>query len=179
MNNIAIIDIVFLGIIGISALRCGVRGFISEVLSIAAVIIGILSAIFFFRNGAVFVRDQFMPEVKVVPEIIAFLMIFVIAFAIVKIVEITLKNIIEGIRLGGLDRLLGFIFGFAEGLVIVCLLLFLLSIQPFFDSRVILEKSLFAEILLPFIMGTKEELTEALVRLTVPGNAPSMEEMNV
>ena len=172
--NIAIIDILFMGIIGISALRCGVRGFISEVLSMAAVIIGILSAIFFFRNGAVFVRAQFMPGVSIVPEIIAFLLIFLIAFAIVKIVEITLKNIIEGIRLGGVDRLLGFIFGFAEGLVIVCLLLFLVSIQPFFDSRVILAKSFFAEILLPFIMGAKEEVNGRVARLI-----SGVEEMNV
>ena len=165
----AIIDIVFLGIIAISALRCAVRGFISEVLSMAALVFGILSAIFFFKRGALFIHDQFMPGVKVAPEIIAFVIIFLIAFAIVKIIEITLKNIIEGIQLGGLDRLLGLFFGIAEGIIIVCLLLFLISIQPFIDPGIILGKSIFAEMLLSFIMGSNREALETITPVQTPG----------
>jgi membrane protein required for colicin V production len=71
-----------------------------------------------------------------------------------------LKSIIEGIQLGGLDRLLGFVFGTVEGLVIVCLLLFLISIQPFIQPDTILGKSFFAKMLLPLIMGNREEQTE-------------------
>jgi membrane protein required for colicin V production len=160
--GLAGIDIVFLVLIGIFFLRCAVRGFISELLSMAALIVGILFAIIFFRDGAILVRVRFMPEVKIVPEIIAFVTLFLIVYIAVKIIELTLKNIIEGIQLGGLDRLLGALFGFAEGVVIVCLILFLMSIQPFFDPEPVLEKSLFAKFLLPFIFGDKKEALESL-----------------
>jgi len=167
--GIAVIDIVFIVIVAVSALRCAARGFISELLSMAALIFGLLSAIFLFRKGALLVREQLMPTAAVLPEIIAFAAIFLIVFTAIKITEITLKNIIEGIQLGGLDRFLGLVFGCAEGTVIVCLLLFLIVIQPFIDPNLILGKSLFAKILLPFVMGTNKKLTESVVRLKIAG----------
>jgi len=165
------IDIVFLVIIAVSALRCAARGFVSEILSMAALIFGILAALFFFRQGGALVRGWFMPDVQIVPEIIAFIAFFLIVYITVKIVEITLKSIIEGIRLGGLDHLLGFFIGCVEGIVIVCLILFLISIQPFVDSNVVLEKSILAKILLPLIIGDKKVIMESVVRLEMPGGS--------
>jgi membrane protein required for colicin V production len=110
-----------------------------------------------------------MPDVKVVPEIIAFIAFFLLIYITVKIIEMTLKSIIEGIRLGGLDHLLGFLFGFVEGLIIVCLLLFLISIQPFFNPDSILENSFLAKVLLPIIIGDESEITEAIVLLMIAG----------
>jgi len=163
------IDIVFMVIIAVSALRCAARGFISEILSMAAFIFGMLAALLFFRQGGALVRGWFMPDVKIVPEVIAFIAFFLIVYIIVKIVEITLKSIIEGIRLGGLDHLLGFFFGCVEGIVIVCLILFLISIQPFVDSDIVLEKSILAKIFLPLITGNKKVIMESIARLEMPG----------
>ena len=167
--NMAGIDIVFMVIIAISALRCAARGFISELLSMAALIFGILAALLFFRQGAALVRGWFIPDVKVIPEIIAFIAFFLIVYVTVKIIEITLKSIIEGIRLGGLDHLLGFLLGFVEGMVIVCLLLFLITIQPFFNADSMLENSFLARLLLPIITGDVSALTEAIVLLMISG----------
>jgi len=167
--NMAGIDVVFMVIIAICALRCAARGFISELLSMAALIFGILAALLFFRQGAVLVRGWFMPDMKVVPEIIAFIAFFLLIYVAVKIIEITLKSIIEGIRLGGLDHLLGFALGFVEGLIIVCLLLFLISIQPFFNADFMLENSILAKMLLPIILGDKSEINEAIVLLMISG----------
>jgi membrane protein required for colicin V production len=155
--GIAGIDIVFLVIIALSLLRCATRGFISELLSMAALIFGMLFAIFFFKNAALLIRAWFMPGVKVVPEIIAFVALFIIVYIVVKIIEVTLLNIIQGIQLGGLDHLLGALFGVVEGIVVVCLLLFLISIQPFFDPDTVLEKSVLAKLLMPLIFGEKKE----------------------
>jgi membrane protein required for colicin V production len=150
------IDLVFIVIILIFAIHCALKGFVSEAMSLAAVILGVLSAIFFFRSGAAFIRGSFMPEIKVIPEILAFLMIFFIAFIAIKMFEGMLKTIIQKIRLGGLDRTLGFIFGVAEGIIVVCLVLFIISILPF-DSDRILGESFFAKGLLPFVMGMRKE----------------------
>ena len=167
--NMAGIDVVFMVIIAISALRCAARGFISELLSMAALIFGVVAALLFFRQGGALVRGWFMQDVRIVPEIIAFVAFFLIIYIAVKIIEMTLKSIIEGIQLGGLDHLLGFLFGFVEGIIVVCLLLFLISIQPFFNPDSILEDSFLAKILLPIITGDKSELTESIVLLMILG----------
>ena len=160
--EIAIIDIVFLGLIAVFALRCAVRGFVSELLSMAAVTLGLLSAIFFFRKAAVIIREKLIP-VRTLPEIIAFVALFLIVFGAIKLLEKMLKEIIEGIKLDGSDRFLGFLFGLAEGILVVCLLLFLLTIQPFVDSKPILNGSFFAELLIPLIMGKKKEILDSVV----------------
>jgi membrane protein required for colicin V production len=170
--GMTIIDIVFLGLIAVFSLRCALRGFISEVMSMAALVFGLLTAIFFFRAGAVIVREFFMPDVKVLPEIIAFVSLFMIVFIIVKILELVLKNVIEGIRLGGVDRFLGFIFGIAEGIIIVCLVLFVISVVPFINSESILGESFFARILLPFVFGRNDG--QDILVPNIPG-----EEMNI
>ncbi|MDR0289915.1 MAG: CvpA family protein [Treponema sp.] len=168
------IDTVFLIIIAISALRCAVRGFISELLSMAALIFGLLSAIFFYRMGAAFIREQAMPEATILPEVIAFIAIFLIVYVIIKIIEAMLKDITEGIHLGGLDRFLGGIFGVVEGLVLVCLLLFLISIQPLFDPDPVLANSFFAKTFMPVIFGGRNEFTKALESLTMAGTVSNV-----
>jgi len=126
--------------------------------------LALLLAILFFRQGAVFIREQFIPDQKILPEIISFVIIFFIVFAVIKIIEMALKNIIEGIRLGGFDRLMGFLFGCAQGIVIVCLVIFVISVQPFIDPAIVLGKSFCAEILLPLIMGDKKEPLEMIIQ---------------
>jgi membrane protein required for colicin V production len=165
--GLAIIDIVFLVIIAIFALRCALKGIVSELMSVAALVLGLLAAIFFFRRTAELISGKFIPDVKILPEIVAFALVFFIVFAVIKIFETLLKGIIEGIRLGGPDRFFGFILGLAEGLVIVCLLLFLITVQPLIESDLILENSFFAELLMPFIIGPKiKELIEAVARFS-------------
>jgi membrane protein required for colicin V production len=144
---------VFLGLIGLFMIRCYLKGFISELLSMAAVVLGLLASLFFYKNGADFLRDKYMHDLKVFPEIIAFIALFIIVFVIVKLFEIVLKDVIEGVRLKGADHFLGIVFGLAEGLAVVSLILFLLRIQPLFDPSPLLADSFFARILLPLITG--------------------------
>ena len=161
-----VIDIVFLIIIAIFALRCALRGIVGELMSIAALVLGILAAIFFFRKTAEIIRGKFIPDVKALPEIVAFIAVFISVFAVIKILETILKDIIEKIQLGGVDRFLGFFLGIAEGLIIVCLLLFLIIVQPFVEPALILKGSFLADLLMPFIIGTKKELLEFVARFS-------------
>ena len=166
--GLAVIDIVFLVIIAIFALRCALRGIVSELMSMAALILGILAAIFTFRKTAELIRGKFVPDVKALPEIISFVAVFIIVFAFIKILETILKDIVERIQLGGPDRFLGFFLGAAEGLIIVCLLLLLIIVQPFVEPDLILEGSLLADILMPFIIGTKKGLMESITLFSEP-----------
>ena len=92
---------------------------------------------------------------KTIPEILAFIALFLIVFLVIKLLEIMLKGIINEIKLGGADRFLGIIFGFAEGLAVISLILFVVRIQPLFDPSSILSDSFFARLLLPLITGTE------------------------
>jgi membrane protein required for colicin V production len=151
--NFAVPDIVFMALLVIFTLRCGLKGFVSELMSMASVVLGLLAALYFYKNGGELVRIKFMPGMKVLPEVIAFAGLFLAVFIAVKLLELMLKEIIEGVKLGSADRLLGILFGIIEGIIVIGLILFLLSLQPLFDSRRILEKSFFAKLLLPFITG--------------------------
>ena len=154
--NKSVIDIVFILLIALFVIRCYLKGFVSELLSMAAIILGILSSLFFYKNGGEYLRVKFWPELKIIPEIIAFIALFIIVFIVVKFLEMMLKGIIQGVKLSGVDRFLGVIFGLAEGVAIVSLILFLLKVQPLFDSSLILSDSVFARFLLPLITGSEK-----------------------
>jgi membrane protein required for colicin V production len=151
----AVIDIIFVALIVIFTLRCALKGFVSELLSMASVVLGLLAALYLYKRGGEFVRLTFMPGLNIIPEIAAFAALFLIVFITVKIVEAMLKGIIEGVRLGAADRFVGILFGFVEGLIVISLVLFLFSVQPLFDPAPILEHSFFAAMLMPFITGGK------------------------
>jgi len=156
--NISVIDVIFILLITLFIIRCYLKGFVSELFSMSAIILGLLASLFFYKNGGEFLREQFWPDLKVIPEVVAFIALFVIVFMVIKLLELMLKGIIERIQLSGADRFLGVIFGFAEGLVVVSLILFLLQVQPLFDAAAILSESSFARLLLPFITG-QENIT--------------------
>jgi len=156
--SFAVIDYIFLALLALFVIRCYLKGFVSELLSIAAIVLGLLASLFFYKNGAYYLRMNFWPDVKAFPEILSFVALFVIVFLTVKLLEIMLKGIINGIRLGGVDRFLGIIFGLAEGIAVVSLILFLLNVQPLFDPSSVLSGSFFAELLLPLITNPENPI---------------------
>jgi membrane protein required for colicin V production len=111
--------------------------------------------LFFYKNGADFIRAHFLPDLQKVPEVIAFILLFLIVFFIVKLLEFIFKDVIYEIQLGNADRFLGVVFGLAEGIAVISLVLFLLRIQPLFDPDSLLSGSFFAHFLLPLITGTE------------------------
>jgi membrane protein required for colicin V production len=150
--KLAIIDIVFIVLIFILVRRGGLRGFIMETMSMAAVVLGILAAFLFYKPGAAFVRTKILADMQVVPELIAFVALIAIVFVSIKILEHIIQNMISRVNLlGGLNKALGRVFGLLEGLLLVSLLLFVINIQPFFDPALLLEHSLFAQFLNPLV----------------------------
>jgi membrane protein required for colicin V production len=145
----AIIDIIFLVLVVIFIIRCGLRGLIKEVMSMAAVALGLFAAVSFYRPGAAFVRTKILADVAVLPELIAFVSIVAVVFFTIKILEHILHDIIARINVGGLDHALGLVFGLLEGLIVVRLVIFALDIQPLFNAEALLEHSIFAQFLDP------------------------------
>ncbi|GHV80271.1 hypothetical protein AGMMS49944_20620 [Spirochaetia bacterium] len=150
--NMAIIDVIFIVLIFILVIRGGLRGFITEIMSMAAVVLGLLTAVLFYKPGAAFVRTKILADMQLVPELIAFVALVIIVFLSIKLLEHIIQDIISRVHLlGGINHALGLAFGLLEGLLLVSLILFVINIQPLFDPGTLLEQSLFARILDPLV----------------------------
>ncbi|AEF85883.1 CvpA family protein [Treponema primitia ZAS-2] len=145
--KLAIIDIVFIVLILIMVFRCALRGFVKEIMSMASLVLGFLTAVLFYKPGAAFVRTKILADMQVLPELIAFAALFAIVFFAIKLLERIIYDIISRINLGGLDQALGFVLGLLEGLLLVCVILFIINIQPLFNPESLLVNSFFAKLL--------------------------------
>ena len=154
--NFAVIDWVFSGIIIIFAIGGVIKGFIDNVFGKIAFIAGIVLAYFFYDD----IAEKLLKDVKVefAAKIISFLLIFVVTFLVIKIIQMIVAKVFEWSILKSLDRTLGFIFGMVEGGAVVCLIIFLLTAQPFFNAMNILDGSFYYNIVSSLFHSTREEI---------------------
>jgi len=146
----AIIIIIF-ALIGI------IKGFVNNVMGKLAVILGILMACMFYGKIGDFCLNSI--ENQALRNIISFVLIFVVVFLIVKILQMIISKVFEWNILKSLDRTLGFFFGIIEGLAIVCLIILLLSLQPFYPMENIFEESFFYSLLGTIITYSPQGIT--------------------
>lgn len=159
MTGIATFDIVFGTIVLILVVRCALRGFVTEFMSMAAWVFGALAAVLFHRAGADFVRANVKSlSAGFLPEVVAFAALFVFVFLLVTILGKVLKDVIEGVKLGAVDRMLGVVLGLVEGLLIVSVVLLAMSVLKLSSY---LEGSLFAEYLMPLVSEAGRSAAEA------------------
>lgn len=142
--QLAPLDIFFLALIGVASIRAAYRGFVAEVMSVASLVVGIGAAVLLSGRAAALIAQKMGPSVW--NKVIAFLVIFILAYLIVKTVERWLEGAVESLSLGGLDHALGFFLGIAEGLLFVAVIVLVLQIQPFFKIDGVLRSSRIATI---------------------------------
>jgi len=151
MSNIPVIDMIFFILIILMVIHGYVKGFIGEIFSWASLVLAICTAVFLYPAGADFLRERFFGNVKYLPEILAFVAIFIIITIVIKMLEHVLKDVVTGAKLGGVNKLLGLIFGLIEGVALTAAILFVLSVQPLFDASKVIGNSFFAQLLFPFM----------------------------
>jgi len=144
------LDIIFIVLLGLLVLRGFLKGFTGEFFSIASVALGIIAAFLLFKSGGAFLRERYI-QVPFLPEILAFIAIFVIVFIAGKLLEHIIQDIVKRLNLHTFDKVMGIFLGLAEGFALIILVLFVLVNQPLFDPAPIVEKSIFAWLFLPFI----------------------------
>jgi len=154
--NFGVIDWVFSGIILLFAIGGVIKGFIDNVFGKIAFIAGIILAYLFYKD----IANGLLKDIKVefAAKIISFLLIFVVVFLVIKIIQMIVAKVFEWSILKSLDRTLGFFFGLVEGGAVVCLIIFLLTAQPFFNSMTILDGSFYYNIVNSLFHSTKEEI---------------------
>ena len=143
------LDYVLIAIIALSALRCWFRGIIGEVLSMAAILGGLLSGIFFYRPVGEWLNT--LVHMGGFALVAGFVASFAIVFIVVKIVERSLRSILENLNLDILDSLLGLLFGAFEGIVVSAIIIMVLRYQPVFNVETVLTGSFIARLLLPLV----------------------------
>lgn len=167
------IDYVFFAIIIIAAIRCAIRGFVSEILSMAALILGIGCAVL-FSAPAGRVVESYIGE-SVWTQIIAFLIIFISVYLVVKLLEGLLARLVDKINLDKLDRSLGLFLGLLEGCIVVVAIVFILQVQPFFNTQKILEGGIIPEFVLKifsFEAGNLQVKLQDAFNYSLPGLYP-------
>jgi membrane protein required for colicin V production len=163
-----LLDWIFVAILALLGVRCMIKGFIAEVLSVAAILVGLLAGLFLYKPaGALLVGWGLKSQPEILPSILGFAAVFLVAFLLVKLVERLLKEGIEAAELGGLDRALGLVLGLAEGIVLVSLVVVAMSlIQPAFKSvpgySKLTRESTFTGLILPVVGPSIAEATKEI-----------------
>lgn len=114
---ITILDLVLLAVMLVSGLLAMVRGFMREVLSIAAWGAAALVTLYSYQKLLPTAKTYFDSET--VASIVVIAGVFVGTLIVVSILTVRISDMILDSRIGALDRTLGFLFGLGRGLLIV------------------------------------------------------------
>ena len=152
MSDIATIDWILGFLVLLMIIHGYIKGFVEELFSWAALVLSIWAAVLLYPAGGAFIRKSIMQNVRVVPELLAFIAIFFLIMLSIKLLERVLKDVIMGANLGGVNKGLGAVFGLIEGFALATLILFVLSVQPLFDASKLIGESIFAGLLLPLLV---------------------------
>jgi membrane protein required for colicin V production len=114
---ITLLDVILLVVMLISGLLAMVRGFMREILSIAAWIIAALATLYGYPRVLPLVSEYFSS--KMVATGIAVGGVFLVTLLIVSVITVRISDLVLDSRIGALDRTLGFLFGLGRGLIIV------------------------------------------------------------
>ena len=114
---ITILDLVLLAVMLVSGLLAMVRGFMREILSIAAWGAAALVTLYAFGKLLPTAKTYFNNDT--VASVVVVAGVFVGTLILVSIITVRISDMILDSRIGALDRTLGFLFGLARGLLIV------------------------------------------------------------
>ena len=111
------IDFVIIGIVFVSCVISVIRGFVREALSLASWVISFLIA--WNLHGAFARFFQSSIEHQNLRLVVAFFVLFVMSLVVFTIVSFFAGKLVERTGLTGADRVIGVVFGFFRGILIV------------------------------------------------------------
>lgn len=133
------LDYAVIGVLAVS-IGWGIwRGLVREVISILGWVIAFLAAnLFAGPLGEALPQEIPSPELRLG---VAFVAVFVACLAVTSLLGLLLSKIVKAVGLGGLDRLLGSLFGIARGILILVAFALLAGLtsaprQPFWRESI-------------------------------------------
>ena len=119
------LDIAIIGVIALSAIFALMRGFVREVLSVAAWIGAALAALYGFTPLRPHARDLLGPTL--IADIALGATLFLLALIVLSLITHGIARSVQRSALSAVDRSLGLLFGIARGAALVCLAYLLLA----------------------------------------------------
>jgi membrane protein required for colicin V production len=119
------LDLLLLAIMLVSGMLAMIRGFMREVLSIAAWASAAVATVLLY--------DKLLPTAEAnlgagtVAKVAVILGVFVVTLLIASLITARISDLVLDSRIGALDRTLGLIFGLARGLLIVVVAFYLFT----------------------------------------------------
>src|SRR2546428_6657122 len=114
---ITLLDIILIGVMLISGLLAMIRGFMREILSIAAWVIAALATLYFYAKLLPYAKSYFNNDIVAAGVVIGGT--FLVTLLIVSVITVRFSDMVLDSRIGALDRTPGFLFGLAPRLIIV------------------------------------------------------------
>lgn len=127
-----LVDVAILVVLAVFLVKGLVRGLFKELCSLIGLLGGALLAYRFHGSLA----DLLLQSVRIpnaVAVVVAFLAIFLATIVIFAILGHLLSRVVKLVFLGGLNRVAGGFFGLVEGVVLLSVILFALSLRPLPD----------------------------------------------
>ncbi len=123
------IDVLILIIIGVFLLKGLLRGLMKELCSLVGLIVGSLLAFRFHGPLAEAMVDAFSLPASVC-VVLAFLIIFLTILLVFALIGHLLSKYVKLLYVGGLNRVAGGIFGMVQGVLVLAVVMFGLSVSP-------------------------------------------------
>lgn len=137
------IDYIIFVLLMIGGIWGAIKGFIEEVSSKFGYVLGfLLGAMFTKALSSVFVQQMAFP--RWFASFIAFFLIFMAGYSVMKGVGTALGGICETANIAVIDNLLGFALGVVESILVIGILEMLLKYQNLVDLGPTLEESFFS-----------------------------------
>lgn len=115
--NFEVLDGVVVAVVLISALLAMFRGFVREVLSIAAWVAAAVLAYLFYEQLVPYVSEYIKnPTLAIGASAAA---IFLVSLLVVSLITMRISDFVMDSPVGMIDRLLGFLFGAARGVLLI------------------------------------------------------------
>lgn len=111
------LDFLLLGVMMVSGLLAMIRGFMREVLSIAAWATAAVVTLLLYNRLLPIAKANIANDIVAAGAVIGG--VFLLTLLIVSVITVRVSDMILDSRIGALDRTLGFLFGLARGLIIV------------------------------------------------------------
>jgi membrane protein required for colicin V production len=111
------LDILLLSVMLVSGILAMIRGFMREVLSIAAWGAAAVATILLYGRLLPIAKANISSDLVATAAVVGG--VFLITLLVVSIITVRISDMVLDSRIGALDRTLGFLFGLGRGLVIV------------------------------------------------------------
>ncbi len=157
--DLSVFDMILLAILLVSSFIGAFKGFVKELFSLASLFISLLLAAVFYADGVDWIQSR--SSIGDVAALISFAGIFLVSFALFKLLQKVMGELIDQTPFESVDRMLGFFLGLLEGLLVVFLIVYIINFQNIIDVSSLRNDS----VLVPYIERFLPALDKSAVKM--------------